>query len=47
LELVKPAKSPLSIKATFAPFAASAAADTAPLMPPPMINTSKVFSGNF
>jgi hypothetical protein len=34
LKLVNPAKSPLSIKANFAPFAASAAADTAPLMPP-------------
>ena len=34
LELVKPAKSPLSISATFTPLAARAAADTEPLIPP-------------
>src|SRR5712692_5885865 len=38
-EVTEP-KSPRSISATFAPRAASAAADTAPLMPPPRTSTS-------
>src|SRR6266849_5938786 len=38
--LVAPAKSPRSINATFAPRAESAAAETAPLMPPPRTSTS-------
>src|SRR5882672_3965138 len=38
---VTDAKSPRSISATFAPRAASAAAETAPLMPPPSTSTSK------
>ena len=40
LELVSPAKSPRSINATAPPFAAMAAAETAPLMPPPIIRVS-------
>src|SRR5579863_411443 len=39
--LVKDAKSPLSITATLAPRAARDAAETAPLIPPPTIRTSK------
>ena len=39
--LVKLAKSPLSINATFAPLEESAAAATAPLIPAPIIRTSK------
>jgi hypothetical protein len=39
--LVKPAKSLRSISATRAPAEASAAADTAPLIPPPTIRASK------
>src|SRR5436190_16689139 len=38
---VTDAKSPRSISATFAPRVASAAAETAPLMPPPSTSTSK------
>src|ERR1700694_3388520 len=41
LWLVCEAKSPRSISATFAPRAESAAAETAPLMPPPRMRTSK------
>ncbi len=40
--LVKPAKSPRSMSATFAPLAERDAAETAPLMPPPRTRTSKV-----
>jgi hypothetical protein len=40
--LVPDAKSPISIKATFAPRADNEAAETAPLIPPPSISTSKV-----
>src|SRR5205814_780548 len=43
---VTEAKSPLSISATFAPLAASAAAETAPLMPPPSTSASKRVSAS-
>ena len=39
--LVKLAKSPRSINATFAPLPDKAAAETAPLIPPPTTRTSK------
>ena len=45
--LVKPAKSPFSTNATLAPRAARAVAATAPLIPAPIINTSKVLPANF
>jgi hypothetical protein len=40
--LVKPAKSPRSMRATLAPRVESAAAETAPLMPAPRTRTSKL-----
>ena len=45
--LVIPAKSPWSISAVFTPFWESDAADTAPLIPPPTTNTSKVSVESF
>src|SRR4029077_1500406 len=42
--LVNDAKSPLSMIATLAPRAAREAAETAPLIPPPTIRTSKTLA---
>jgi hypothetical protein len=44
---VNPAKSPRSTIATDAPCAARAAADEAPLIPPPTISTSKMPPSSF
>ena len=46
-ELTPPAKSPRSIRATRTPRAASEAAETAPLIPPPTISTSNTDSLSF